>query len=231
MLIYLFILSLEKNYFKVLYLLPTLCQNIRFKVQVLIESLWMQFLSLQFHLLWSWRYSFCSKDSHYGFEQTEFIQWQVYCLFISEIFATMDIIENCKKLKYWICFELHYMKFYSWIKHLIKQCSQLTSSHPRGTLEFMRKRCLGSLEKAGSYLFSVNIFSWLKQGLNLLDIIISLYPRICTELNNSACLNCQCYCFKSLQKQGVNCKFDNAVGYRNVVFKNIPQNSFSKWQD
>lgn len=38
MLIYLFILSLEKIYFKVLYLLHTLCQNIRLKVQVLIES-------------------------------------------------------------------------------------------------------------------------------------------------------------------------------------------------
>lgn len=115
--------------------------------------------------------------------------------------------------------------------YLIKHCSQLTSSHPRRMLGFTRRRCLGSLEKAGSYLFSVNIFVWLKQGLNLLDIIISLYPRICTELNNTACLNCQHYCFKSLQKQGVHCKFDNAAGYRNVTFKNIPQNAFSKWQD
>lgn len=107
--------------------------------------------------------------------------------------------------------------------YLIKQYSRLKSPHPR--------RMLGSLTKAGSYLFSANIFAWLKKGLNLLDIIISLYPRIGTELNNSACLSCQCYYFKSLQKQGVHCKFDIPVGYRNVAFKHIPQNAFSKWQD
>lgn len=38
MLIYLFILSLEENYSKILYLLLTLCQNIRFKIKPLTES-------------------------------------------------------------------------------------------------------------------------------------------------------------------------------------------------
>lgn len=38
MLIYLFILSLEENYSKILYLLLTLCQNIRVKIKPLIES-------------------------------------------------------------------------------------------------------------------------------------------------------------------------------------------------
>lgn len=102
----------------------------------------------------------------------------------------------------------------------IKQYSQLASLHPR--------RMLGSLAKDRSCLFSDNIFGRLKKGLNFLDIIISLYPKIRTELNSSACLSCQCYYFKSVQKQGVHCKLDILVGYRNVSFKTYPSKCFFK---
>lgn len=68
-----------------LYLSQTLEEKLSFNTNAHRNVFWVQFLFLQFHLLQNWTYSFC-KDSHCLLEQTEFVQWQVYCFFTSEYF-------------------------------------------------------------------------------------------------------------------------------------------------
>lgn len=95
-LIYLFILSLAKKYSEVLYLLQTLVKNSGL-IQVLTEIYFECNFSSCSSIFMKLKVQLLQQDSHCLFEQTEFIQWQVYCLFTSEIFPTVGIIENCKK--------------------------------------------------------------------------------------------------------------------------------------
>ena len=191
-------------------MLHTLCQNIRFKRQELIES------------YYECNFSFCSFIFCEA-EDKAFVA-RIVIIFLNKQNSFSDRFIACLSQKYllqWTSEKIARNRNIEYVLNCViwNSSAGVVFGKTMFSTHHFQEGYLGSLEKAGSYLFSVNIFRWLKQGLNLLDIIISLYPRICTELNNSACLNCQYYHFKSLQRQGVHCKFDNAVGYRSVAFK------------
>lgn len=224
-LIYLFILSLAKKIFWSAILVTNTCEKLRFNTSAHRNIFWMQFLFLQLHLYEAESTAFAARTVIVSLnKQNSFSDRFIACLpqkyflqWASQKTARNQNIKGVFNCRIWDCTAGMVFDKTMFSAHTVTTKKDHLDE---------RDKMVGFTRNIGFYLFSVNIFVWLKQSLNLPDIIISVNLRICTEQNTSPRLSCQWYCFKSLWKQELNCKFDDAVGYRSIALKNIPKTFF-----